>query len=298
MPVWKIRLLDTRHWIKEKQELFWKSRSTGAALIFGALILVAYWKFFSVPSPGKAVAALALAAAVMTLRQDLSGFEKLSWMVALFAFLYVEIRAIDQDRADSDRKLIQAKKDEDASFATILSQNQAAFNATMSKMQSLADMSRESVDSMTGGDSYPSISSADAFDGAQGRPLLILVHGKHDLVDVAMSVMAHVQAISADIPDSEKTAKFVQLWNSRQYANFPLVVRNQATLLPVRITPQGTQDVYQIEMTCRNGRFSERLTLSQKSGRWLDESYTLTKDGVGVIETYPRSGAKSTSEKK
>lgn len=36
----------------------------------------------------------------MTFRERLSGLEKFCWMITLFAFLYIEFRAINKDRAD------------------------------------------------------------------------------------------------------------------------------------------------------------------------------------------------------
>jgi hypothetical protein len=91
----------------------WRSRRFGLMLIFVAGVGYLYWSYH-IPSPGKAVAALAVVAAVMTFRGELSGLEKFFWTLVLFAFLFVELRAIDKDRATyaSEQKEIRGKEAE------------------------------------------------------------------------------------------------------------------------------------------------------------------------------------------
>jgi len=57
--------------------VLWKSKWTGVVLLAGFTWLFAEWFLYG-PSPGKAVAALAVAAAVMTLRPEMGGLEMAS----------------------------------------------------------------------------------------------------------------------------------------------------------------------------------------------------------------------------
>lgn len=50
---------------------------------------------YNLPSPAKAATVLAVIAAIMSYRGEPEGFEKMFWTLVLFAFLFVELRAID-----------------------------------------------------------------------------------------------------------------------------------------------------------------------------------------------------------
>src|SRR5580704_12256637 len=107
----------------------WKSPAFGWILIPVGFALSAWW-LFNVPSPGKAVAALGVAAAIMSLRPDATGLERSAWMLVIFAFVFVESHAIDKDRADArkdaDERQAKAAKVQSDSFAKVLDKNQQA----------------------------------------------------------------------------------------------------------------------------------------------------------------------------
>jgi hypothetical protein len=65
-----------------------------------------------VPSPGKAVTVLAVAAAVMTVMGEMKGNEKLAWILILFGFLSVEVVSIDVERKAHEREQQQARNDQ------------------------------------------------------------------------------------------------------------------------------------------------------------------------------------------
>jgi len=58
--------------------------------MFSFSVLYFYWRV-QIPSPGKAVAALAALAALMTFRPEAGGFEKFVCMVIIIAFLVIGI---------------------------------------------------------------------------------------------------------------------------------------------------------------------------------------------------------------
>jgi hypothetical protein len=91
------------HCLLCEAESAWNSPYFAAGLIVFAFACCIFW-LFRIPSPGKAVTAMAVAAAVMTLRGEIGGFEKFCWLTLLFIFLIVEIRAIDKDRQEHEEK--------------------------------------------------------------------------------------------------------------------------------------------------------------------------------------------------
>ncbi len=126
----------------------WRSSSFGWAVILATFGMFIWWTF-SIPSPGKAVAALAVVAAVMSFRGETSGLEKTTWMLVLCAFLFIEVRAIDRDREEAAKQQQAARKQEDDrfagllktqqdNFAEVLRKNQEAFDKTMARLTSLA----------------------------------------------------------------------------------------------------------------------------------------------------------------
>jgi hypothetical protein len=105
---WAIRLRSIANDI-------WKSHYFGWALISCSGLGYLYWSSH-VPSPGEAVAALAVLAAIMTFRGEIGGLEKFFWMLVLFAFLFMELRAIDKDRADYAREQGKIKAEKSKHF--------------------------------------------------------------------------------------------------------------------------------------------------------------------------------------
>jgi hypothetical protein len=91
------------------------------------------WFWFRIPVPGIAIAVLGSAAAVMTLRSEMSPREKLAWTVVVFALLFVEIRDTNSYSKQQLLDAAAAKRKEDDRFATILSDQQEKFLATQER---------------------------------------------------------------------------------------------------------------------------------------------------------------------
>jgi hypothetical protein len=149
-------------WAEVAEEVFkrvFKSKWFHWTLQAVAIVLCALW-WFHVPAPGKAVLALTIAAVVMTI-DGLTGWQRASWLVIVFALAFVENHAIDKDRrafADDERgrrveenrkfsdigtslttnvqKLIE---DSDTKFRTTLAQQSQQFSATMNRFSSVTN---------------------------------------------------------------------------------------------------------------------------------------------------------------
>ena len=128
-------------------ESVWKNRLFGWILILGFSCLYLYWSW-NIPSPGKAVGALAVVAAAMTFRGEISGLEKFFWMFALFAFLFMELRAIDRDRATYAHEQGEIRKQEAEQFRSIgsgLETSIAEGKAAIGGLKSMLEVTQETL---------------------------------------------------------------------------------------------------------------------------------------------------------
>jgi hypothetical protein len=167
----------------------WEARWFGWALLLLWLALSVWW-YFHVPSPGKAVAALAVAAAMMSLRPQVSTWEKSAWMVVLCAFLFLELQAINSDRAAASAQVAEERQHQDHKFAAILDENQKAFDATMAQTKSLTELSTENLNQVTGGNSYPFVMPAEFMPEQGGERFSsgsLHIHGANPLHGVNVS---------------------------------------------------------------------------------------------------------------
>ncbi|MGD0868869.1 MAG: hypothetical protein ABSB88_04915 [Bryobacteraceae bacterium] len=94
----------------------WKHKRTGAILWVAPVLGYAYWEW-QLPSPGKAVAGLAVVAAIMSVR-EMKAWTKMLWILLLCGFLHVELRAIDADRRTHDEGQATARETENRRFNT------------------------------------------------------------------------------------------------------------------------------------------------------------------------------------
>src|ERR1035437_2668023 len=142
----------------------WNNPRTGWALLSVFCALAIRW-LLETPSPGKAVAALAVVATVMTLRENLSGLEKTSLTLLLFVLVFIEIKAIDKDRAENQaqqKAFFQAQQKSFNDITTQAGQNFASttqglttsingMNTVLGTTQSVAKLAKDDLESVTGG---------------------------------------------------------------------------------------------------------------------------------------------------
>jgi len=106
-----------RYWINDwlrgddPECLVWHRKPLSVFALYLFCFLLAYWEV-NIPSTGKAVAALAVAAAAMTIRGEMHGKEKLAWMLLLFAFLSLEITSIDKEQQSTEQLRITERQQE------------------------------------------------------------------------------------------------------------------------------------------------------------------------------------------
>jgi hypothetical protein len=135
--------------IFERFEKAWKHVATG--WVFFTVFLACFlWWLFKTPSIGYAIGLLAVVAAVMAaLMEYLKAPAKFAWILLLFGFLWVEMKAIDEDKRISTNELTahfneiskQAQQnlknildDESKNFTGILANQQQNFAMTTGEL--------------------------------------------------------------------------------------------------------------------------------------------------------------------
>jgi len=135
----------------ESAKKIWEHSVTGW-ICWGVFTGFAIWFWCHTPTTGKAVAWLAVTASLMgSFWANLGHVAKLCWVLLLFAFLYVEMKAIDQDKHDSAKELagyfkqisIEANtnlqtilEQQNKNFAEMLESQQDTFTTTMQQLLS------------------------------------------------------------------------------------------------------------------------------------------------------------------
>jgi hypothetical protein len=112
----------------------WRSRWFGLVYFSAVTVVLGYW-YFHIPAPGKAVAALALFAVVMTFRTAAHGMEKAAFVALMFGFFWIELKAIDEDRRKAEEAISAARHAEQANFKTVLDQERTDHDSMLQRQE-------------------------------------------------------------------------------------------------------------------------------------------------------------------
>jgi hypothetical protein len=80
--------------------------------------------------PGESIGLLATAAAIMSIRPEMTFPEKVCWSIVLGIFLVAEFQSIHADRDKSDKQATADRKTQDDEFGKVLDAQRLAFEAT------------------------------------------------------------------------------------------------------------------------------------------------------------------------
>jgi hypothetical protein len=122
---------------------FWNSTWIGVPLWLVSATFAVYSYIF-IPSPGKAIAALAVVAGVMSVR-DSKVLGKIAWVSLLVLMLIVEFRAIDKDRKDSQAAEDKHLKEERESFKSVLVNQASGFSTVLGTQQQNFEQTLQSI---------------------------------------------------------------------------------------------------------------------------------------------------------
>ena len=227
----------------------------------------------SVPwRPNVAMGILAVAGVFMAVRAEhFTETERIGWVLIACSLFWVEVRAVNAERDQQVHEQVQLRKEEDQRFAKVLADNHSQFEATMQRSNVAIALSKETIDQITGGDTYPSVLA--------GRNLAILAVGKYDLKDVYIEVTAHTQTATTatDLP-----AWFRENVTAVDIRTIHTGVFNET---PIAIKPQGERDEFHIKIMANNGSWNVILVMRPKGEGWTQAQQVSNMRGKILLDS-------------
>jgi hypothetical protein len=156
---------------------------------FSAIACLAYW-WRNLPVPGYAIGVLALLAAVMSIHAEMRPWQKAVWMVLFGAFLFVEFRAIDKDRAEYAAAERAKRAEEQAEFARIANGINATLTASDKQFAATMGRTDQVLKNITGGESFAVVIPilGVQYPSDSEIPLAIENHGTNILTGVSVTL--------------------------------------------------------------------------------------------------------------
>ena len=120
---------------------FWNRRPWFFLAVQVALTACAAWWWWHLPLPGYSVALMGGAAAVMSLQGEMHRGRKAWWMFLIGVLLFVEFRAIKEDKLSYDAQRDMATKQEQMAFQKIADQMDSDIQLSRNILQGTAQVS-------------------------------------------------------------------------------------------------------------------------------------------------------------
>jgi hypothetical protein len=256
-------------------------------LFFCAL---AIWWLHSIPTPTKAGIIIAVVAVVMSLQGEMRPWQKAAWFLLIAAFVAIEFRSIDKDRADYESEQANVRTTEANNFNAIaegikraIHESQAQFKATMESSDRVMGLQVDALNrlstnlnTLTGDDSYCYLK----FTPGQGY-LPFLQVGQFPLYEVLARIV--------DLDTSGKASLEHVMGFTVSLGD---IVQHHAVIRPLPTGMVITPNYFNanIFFSARNGDWVEMLREQRIRDRWIRairitaEFTALKKDKV-VCET-------------
>jgi hypothetical protein len=236
----------------------WSSQYIAWTLLACVAVIVCFYWSFRIPSPGKAVAAMGIVAAITALRGEMSNPEKFFWLALLFIFLLIEVRAIDRDRKKHDDEQSVIRNEETQKFQHIADGLTAAISGI-----------NETVQRVTGGDTFCYL---DIF--GEQIPLTnasLRKHGTNPLYDVTMKLLV-MTPIPGGSPGQSRGEGTIKL----NIGNMTAAERpafGDISLAPFNLNGKESVDFY-VAFAAKNGFWHQKVYFRRigglvNGGRWL-----------------------------
>jgi hypothetical protein len=256
--------------IENSDRRVWHKKPLSVFLLFVFAAWLALWSA-RIPSPGKAVAALGVAAAVMTLLGEMKGLEKSAWILILFGFLGVELSSINIERTANEEYQKEVRAEQLRHFKEIgdgiresITDSEQEFNATMDRSNRIFEGVRDNINAVTGGSTFCFVSAATS---ASEFILTISTIGKSPLHEVFIE-SADVDAIKK-YTAGKPNLTFEEFQSFRiDYPAFPFLSWTSARLLTKIPIGTETKRTLQFRFFSMNGVWSETLKLQLVNGQW------------------------------
>jgi hypothetical protein len=226
-----------------------------------------WWRY--PPAPGKAVLLLGVVAAIVTIQPQMTGIQRLVWLVVVFALFGVEYRAIDRDRYIHDKEQAEARTKETQNFQGIaggikqaIQESQKQFDATMNRSDQVMGLQVNALNglstnlsTLTGGDSFCYL----AF--VPGQQFLAFVHmGQFPLYGVSARIVEL---------DSSNKAKQENLMGVTVAIGD--MIQHHASVQTLSSGIGNAPDYFNanIFFTARNGDWTELLREQRIKDKWV-----------------------------
>lgn len=268
----------------------WELWATGVVLLLTLYSLAAYWYFY-VPMPGKAVAAIAVAAVIMTFRGRINGVEKLLWMVVLFLLLFAEIRAIDRDRREYAQQQASARVEEQRNFQSVLKANQQEFQATADSLRALISsgqqvhkLTEKVLNNATGGDSFCYFTLGFPRPATGELLGMIIVKGEYPLHDVWMRLVDQARFQELLRERRPTTIQGLMSIGQRYVQLNDLPGASEKPLFELHFDNK-TDKMFNITFGALNGNWNETYRLKRIKGEWREaiKVTRLSRPGNGKL---------------
>ncbi len=274
-------------WNYETQTLEFQRIISVLCLLIVGPVFLAYWNLH-IPLPGKAIAAVGVGAALMTVLGEMKPAEKAGWIFLLSAFVWLEFVAIRTDRESAEAAASAAQREQAKHFQEVLDANSRSLTMTLDNFQRVNQQEQrtfstahELLNAMTGGKTFP-----EALLVWRYGKLSIVADGKDPLTDVTVSVLPHTQRIAGH-PE-----KIGDMLAEIQTTFIPMIHGNQAYITTLPITPEGNYDVFVIQIIARNGSWSESLKFHRNDAGTLEEETEISDSTGKIIQPFTSEWAK------
>ncbi|HVB87814.1 MAG TPA: hypothetical protein VNK23_14235 [Candidatus Dormibacteraeota bacterium] len=253
------------------------------------------------PPVGVFIALLALISVLVPFFRDLEAMgqrEKALWTVIFFALVLLEIRSIYLDRSEHDREEASARLTQLEGFKSIADginttsiQNQQQFAATMKRSDEIMEGVQDSINSITGGDSYAYVVFGDL---KRAGAFISVVHGGkyplHGVTARMTDVNKFKEMVENEVPLTLNNPSDINLTVGDISAN---AARPMQT---IKFSGTERQD-YNIFFNGRNGFWSELVRMRWIDNKWVSAVKVLGADGRNVLfervdPAFPRTNEK------
>jgi len=224
------------------------------------LVSIYWWSEKHLPNPGIAVALMGLAAAAMSIHNDMDDLRKFFWLLIIALLLSAEVRAIGKDRNESHAQYLKDRKAQDDAFGIIqqdqkveFSQIVAGFGSTQQKVdgvlkttEQVAGVSKENLLNLTGGDSYAYVYPSPIEGALDTVMLKIHNDGSQVLTSVRVDIQRIVNRARLSIKHADVITEYRRpIEVGTLAAKEGRIIPQPEGNLPVLLDPDGTAE-YQV----------------------------------------------------
>jgi murein DD-endopeptidase MepM/ murein hydrolase activator NlpD len=193
-----------------------------------------YW-YFDVPVPNKAVLILTGVTVVIALL-DMHPSQKAVYLVLVMVLMFIENRAINQDRAEVLKADDDRRREETTNFQAVLEgirgsveNSQHLADATMARLNATLDRVEDSIKTQTGGDSFAYVTFVPQPN--QQFVVAITSRGKYPLREIRVTMM-----------DDERRLQAMQEYNQHPGGNWIAVINAADSVFQIPyLRPQSSE---------------------------------------------------------